>query len=284
MSIQSITVLMNRAWLLYEQSRSSLALREITQVLGLDPEYAKAHSLRGLCLDATDKYEEGLEAIQLAIALDPNNPEYYYHLAYVYKRNLDWVAANRAINQAIKLAPENVCFRVELADIAKSLSYEDLTKLEQILPNLDLGIDLILTPGAHRRVLLESIVILVNRALELSPENFNALYLRLIAFSGLNHLTELKAGCQELLAINPNDARAHYMMGICCQQNLQWAESINFFQTALSIQPIFPAASYSLNHSHEKLAELQQVQTQFKSMFRLPCSTLTWNISQTQNL
>jgi tetratricopeptide (TPR) repeat protein len=91
------------------------------------------------------------------------------------------------------------------------------------------------------------------------PENISALYLQLDSFYGLNRLTELEAGCDRLLSIDPNHAPTYNLMGLLYQQRQQWAESIEFFKIALKIQPNLTSAHHNLNHSYNMIAKTYEL-------------------------
>ena len=110
----------------------------------------------------------------------------------------------------------------------------------------------------YAQALKETVIDQANRLLELDPENISALYLQLDSFYGLNRLTELEAGCDRLLSIDPNHAPTYNLMGLLYQKRQQWAE-IKFFKIALNIQPDLTPAHHNLNHSHTRIAKTYEL-------------------------
>jgi tetratricopeptide (TPR) repeat protein len=275
MNIPPISHRMKRAWLLYRQKRFTLALAEISEVLSIEPEHDEAHSLRGLCLASTSNYEEGLAAIQTAIAIDPDQAYSYYYLAHVQEWHGDLVLAKQAIDRAIKLEPENPHFRLTLARIVASLSDQDLARIEKLLPALDLEIALSLPPGTYRQALKELVISLADRVLEVDPENIDALYLRLDSFYLLNRLIELEAGCYQLLEINPNHAPTYNMIGLIYQKRQDWSESIRFFKSALNIQPDLAMAYSNLSYSCNMIDKTYDLLFSMECRFELAKNSCT---------
>jgi len=177
---------LERARLLYQQKRYDLSLKEIIEVLSVEPRHDEAHILRGLCLTLTDNQQEGLKAVQRAISINPESPYAYNCLAYIYQILGDLVAAKNAVDRAIALEPTNPNFRLRLAQIVNAISYHDKTQLKPLLLALNLEVNLSLTPNAQFHALNKIVIHLADRVLEIDPKNVDALYLRLNALYALN--------------------------------------------------------------------------------------------------
>jgi tetratricopeptide (TPR) repeat protein len=249
MNIPSIADRMKRAWLLFGLTRYHLSLVEVTKILSLDPECAQAHSLCGLCLARIDKHEEAIAAIKCAITIAPEEACYHQHLAIAYLECENFDAAKQAIDRAIEIEPQDALFWLTMAQITHALAGCALTNYAQAL----------------REIVIDQ----ADRSLELDPENISALYLRLDSFYELNRLTELEAGCARLLSIDPNHAPTYNLMGLLYQKRQQWAESVEFFEIALNIQPDLTPAHHNLDHSHTKIAETYELLCSMERRFEL---------------
>jgi tetratricopeptide (TPR) repeat protein len=98
---------LERALLLYQQSRHDLAEAELRQALAADPQDGYAHALLGLCLAHRESFEDATDEVQQAIHLAPDFPFAHFARAHVlYDRNR-FAEALPAINEAIRLEPEN---------------------------------------------------------------------------------------------------------------------------------------------------------------------------------
>jgi tetratricopeptide (TPR) repeat protein len=240
--MQSVTERMKRAWILWEQRRPQLAMLEITEVLGQEPEHAEAHALLGLCLALEQQYERGLAEISVAITIDPEQSYWHWYLAMAYRWQGEIVTAKRSIDRAIRLEPGRVEFHIELAQLLSLAQQQSPAELDKILPDLDLDIDL-LQPARNWQLRLQDIVRAVaERALHLDPENTTALELRMEALYGLQRRAEAEEAAHQLLRIDPNRAGAYNMLGIIHQYHQRWPESVQSLQMALSLQPNMEAA------------------------------------------
>jgi tetratricopeptide (TPR) repeat protein len=144
----------------------------------------------------------------------------------------------------------NSNFQLQLGYVLNILCYFSDTRVEKILPKLNLGIDLSLTPKAQFQALYQLIIRIADRVLEIDPEDVDALYLQLEVLKKLNHLKELETSCYKLLQIDPNHIMTYNMLGVIYQKRQRWSESIKFFKMALSIDPNFLGANVSLNISY----------------------------------
>jgi Flp pilus assembly protein TadD len=75
---------LERAILLFQQSRYEMAETELAQALGIDPHDAYAHALLGLCLAQRDQFEDATAEVRQAIHLQPDFPFAHYAHARVF--------------------------------------------------------------------------------------------------------------------------------------------------------------------------------------------------------
>ena len=76
---------LERAVLLYQQSRHDLAEAELRQALAHDPQDAYAHALLALCLAAREKFDAAIAEARQAIHLAPDFPfAHYAHARVLY--------------------------------------------------------------------------------------------------------------------------------------------------------------------------------------------------------
>ncbi|MDR1113143.1 MAG: tetratricopeptide repeat protein, partial [Bacteroidales bacterium] len=83
------------------------AITAFTQVIGLDPNHARAYSNRGIAYRNKGDYDRAIADYNQAIRLDPNHANAYYSrgIAYHYKGDYDRAIAD--YNQAIRLDPNH---------------------------------------------------------------------------------------------------------------------------------------------------------------------------------
>lgn len=98
---------LERALLLFQQSRYDMAETELRQALAQDPDDPYAHALLGLCLSHREAYQEATQETQMAIHKSPDFPfAHYAHAHVLYDRNR-FSEALPAVNEAIRLNPES---------------------------------------------------------------------------------------------------------------------------------------------------------------------------------
>lgn len=247
MNIHSITDRINRAWLLFDLTCYQLSLLETIQVLGVEPECAEAHSLHGLCLVNMNQHKAGIAAIKYAIAIDPDEACYHQHLALAYLECENFGVARQSIDRAIELDPQDVISWLITAQITNAVACY-----------MDTGYSLIL----HETAIYQA-----DRALGLNPRNVNALYIKLSSLYKLDRMTELEAGCDRLLSIEPNHAPTYNLIGLLHQQRQQWGRSIGFFRIALNIQPNLTLAQSNLSHSYSRIAKTYDILSSMQHRF-----------------
>jgi tetratricopeptide (TPR) repeat protein len=108
---------LERALLLFQQSRHEMAEDELRQALATDPNNAYAHALLGLCLAHREKFEEAAQETRQAIHMAPDfSFTYYAHAQVLFDRNR-FPEALTAINEAIRLDPDDADYHAVLANI-----------------------------------------------------------------------------------------------------------------------------------------------------------------------
>jgi tetratricopeptide (TPR) repeat protein len=100
-----MSVMLQRANLLFEQERYTDAADAVRQHLASDPENAGAHRLLALCLVNQNKLQEATDHAQQAIGLDPTDPYSHYTLAAVLLKRNRYPEAQAAVQRAITIEP-----------------------------------------------------------------------------------------------------------------------------------------------------------------------------------
>lgn len=94
-------------------------------------------------------YQRAIELFKKAIQRDSNNPTYYYKLSVTYARNNNVKQAIMAVEEALKLRPDNSLYQQHLQilkgrEMAKQAmeEVEAGTSIEKVLPLLEASIHL----------------------------------------------------------------------------------------------------------------------------------------------
>lgn len=207
-----MSVELDRAFILFEQSRHELAEQELHQELMYDPENPSAHALLGLCLAERGEYSEATEEAQAAIRLAPDLGLSHYALASILQDRDQLEDAADAIREAIRLDPEQADYHGLLASIA-----------------YDQG---------HWHEALEA----VEQGLGYDPEHVMCRNLRAMILVKLGRGAEANASIEAALSMDPENAITHANQGWVRLREGDAAHALEHFRAALQIDPDFAMA------------------------------------------
>jgi tetratricopeptide (TPR) repeat protein len=196
-----------RARLLFSQSRYDLAEKELRQALSEAPESGSAHALLALCLSQQKRRPEAIEAGESAVGLAPDLAFCHYALAealFRADRNRD---AARAIDSAIELDPTDAnCFALRAA-----ISFDDRD-----------------WPAALSAA---------DQGLALDPEHDGCTNLRAMALVQLGRKTEARTTIAGALERDPESGLSHANQGWTLLHQGKPKEALIHFREALRINP-----------------------------------------------
>jgi tetratricopeptide (TPR) repeat protein len=198
---------LERALMLYQQSRTELAEGELRQALTAEPQDAYAHALLGLCLAQREKFEDATDETRQAIHLAPDfSFAHYAHAHVLYERNR-FPEALGAINEAIRLDPENADQYALLANIhlQEQRWLDALNAAEQ--------------------------------GLQFNPEHVGCTNLRAMAMVKLGRKAEAGRTIDTALAKNPENALTHANQGWTLLEQGQPKPAAEHFREALRLDP-----------------------------------------------
>jgi len=168
----------------------------------LSPTSVEAQHLRGAALAALGRDQEAQLAYQLALALDPDDPETLRAVADFYI-NGKGERGRDALRLGLELAQRG-SRRAEARRRRNPPLVADLAVLEAQALN-DLG----RSDEALSRV---------NAALRIAPGRGDALHEKGVALFDLSRFAEAKTTLQKALGIQPDDAYTHQMLGLTLEQ------------------------------------------------------------------
>ncbi len=165
------------------------------KALELSPGLAEAHASRGLALSLSKQYDAASAEFEKAIRLDPKLYEghYYYALARFGEGN--YREAYRLFMQASAVRPED--FQAAALGALSLAALDDPGEMD-----------------AYRSALA-----IMERHLELNPEDARALYLGSNALYKLGDVPRAEAWAERALAVDPNDAGVLY--NVACAFGVQ---------------------------------------------------------------
>ncbi|HET9626436.1 MAG TPA: metallopeptidase family protein [Kofleriaceae bacterium] len=168
----------------------------------LSPTSVEAQHLRGAALAALGREQEAQTAYALALALDPDDPETLRAVADFYI-NGKGERARDALRLGLELAQRG-SRRAEARRRRNPPLVADLAVLEaQALNDLGRSDEALTRIGA---------------ALRISPSRGDALHEKGVALFDLSKFADAKVVLQKALAIQPDDAYTHQMLGLTLEQ------------------------------------------------------------------
>ena len=198
---------LERALLLYQQSRYEPAEQEIRAALGEQPQDAFAHALLGLCLMQREKLVEAATATAQAIHLGPDLAYAHYAHALVAMHRNRFDESLVAINEAIRLEPTEAHQYALLANLhLQSARWpEALAAAEQ--------------------------------GLQFDPEDSTCTNLRAMAMVRLGRKEEAGQSIDASLAKNPQNSHTHANMGWTLLHQGNPKKAAEHFREALRLDP-----------------------------------------------
>ena len=198
---------LERALLLYQQSRHELAENELRQALAAEPRDEYAHALLGLCLAQREQFKEATEEAQQAIHLAPDFPFAHYALAHILHDRHRNDEALAAINEAIRLDSSDADHFALLSQIHVS---------ERRWPSA-----------------LEA----AEQGLQLDAEHVGCTNLRAIALVKLGRKAEAGATIDAALAKAPENSVTHANQGWTLLERGDPKKALEHFREALRLDP-----------------------------------------------
>ncbi len=198
---------LERAQLLFEQSRYPQAAEELQQVVAEDPENAYAHALLALTLSEMGKPKFALDSAKQTIALAPDWDYSYYVMSIILFEQDKIRESKSAIMQAIEIEPEDERYFALLSNI----HYQ----------NKDWQLS------------LEA----AEEGLRINSENVQCANLRAMALTQLGRKEEAGITIKSALHKDPENALTHANQGWTLLQQGDHNSAMNHFKEALRLDP-----------------------------------------------
>ncbi|XP_064466243.1 dnaJ homolog subfamily C member 7-like isoform X5 [Ornithodoros turicata] len=204
---------------LYKQKKYEEALRLYTEAIGLSPESAAYYANRAACYMMTSSYRPALEDSQKAVRLDPNFVKGHLREAKCHVALGDPSAATRSIQRVKELDPTNSALPKELKTI-------------EILQHF-------ITEGdkAYEKQDYRKVVYCMDRALQqaVACTKFKLVKAECLAF--LNRVSEAREIANDMMRLEPTNADAMYVRGICLYYEDNIDKAFQHFQQVLRLAP-----------------------------------------------
>ena len=214
-----VTALLDRANLLLEQGRHKDAEKQIKQVLEQEPNNDHALSILARCYMNNDEVDKGIEIINKAIAIAPNESFYFYLLGFGYFQKDMVLPAKTNLQKAIQLDPYNPEYFGMLSFI-----FLNEKEYDEALAN-------------------------ANEGLELDPENITCLNARARALNKLKRTGEAIDTIGDSLSKDPDNKFTHATIGWNYFERGDQKKAAHHFREALRNDPNYESARLGLKES-----------------------------------
>ncbi|MCT7952449.1 tetratricopeptide repeat protein [Ancylothrix sp. C2] len=222
-----------KAWLVrgYDEFRRGEyeeAIESLNQAIAIQPDNYLAFSLRAVSQDKLGRYEEAIESLNQAIAIQPDDHEAFYNRAILQANLGRYEEAIDSYNQAIAIQPD-----FHEAFYNRGVSQAKLGRYEEAIDSF-------------------------NQAITIKPDKHEAFYNRGISQNNLGRYEEAIDSYNQAIAIQPDKHEAFNNRGNL-QNNLgRYEEAIDSFNQAIAIQPDFHQPFNNRGVSQAKLGRYEE--------------------------
>ena len=202
---------------------------------------AADHSRLGTEYSEQGDFGKALDEFEMAIELDPDDPEFHRNLGTLYLRQRMFEEAVTSYEKAIELNPG---FGEAHGDLAGA--YFSAGRIPEAIAAAEKGIELnpeyamsynnlAVTYGSLGDT--EQAITLLEQAIQLNPYNDNAHYNLGYFYEILGQINEAIPRYQEAIRINPDYADAHQNLGFIYANLGQFDDAIYYWDKTLEIEP-----------------------------------------------
>ena len=242
------------------------AITAFNKAIELNPEYARAYSVRGFAYAKTDQPQKGIKDCDKAIELKPNYAEAYINRGFAYYKSRYYDQAIKDVDRAIEINPKSdkayhvrgLCY---LADKAYSKAIENFDMAIKLNPKWGY-------PYSNRCVAyhmsgkagLENIKD-CDRAIEINPYNNEFYVNRGIAFLNFKKYQVALADLNKAIDMDSKYVRAYFNRGLVFYHLNKFQEAINDLKVFIESNPNFSLenAYYFRALSYEKLNRKEEM-------------------------
>ncbi|MFO7665035.1 MAG: tetratricopeptide repeat protein [Desulfobacterales bacterium] len=242
------------------------AITAFSKAIELNPEYARAYSVRGLAYAKADQPQKGINDCNKAIELMPNNAGAYINRGFAYFKSRYYDQAINDVNRAIEINPKSdrayqVRGLCHLAEKAYSQAIENFDMAIKLNPNWGYPYsNRCLAYHMSGKAGLENIKD-CDRAIEINPYNNEFYVNRGIAFINLKKYPDALADLNKAIDMNSKYVRAYFNRGIVLYHLNNFQEAINDLNLFIGSNPHFALenAYYFRALSYEKLNRKEEL-------------------------
>lgn len=255
------------------------AIELINQAIALDSTVANFYSSLGGALSGQGQWAEAIANFNRALTLDPNHLEAHYNLGNLLRHHQQWAQAAQHYRQYLALNPNEATVHHYLGSVLLSQRQisEAVKCYQQALalqPN-DAEINHNLGYALAEWGKFSKAVDYYHRALALAPNNAQTHKNLGDVLRTQGHLNKAIVSYQQALALNPSDADTYNNLGTVFSQMGHLSKAIKCFQQALQLAPDFAEAGSNLASSLLYQGFIQQAISYYQQILAARPNALT---------
>jgi tetratricopeptide (TPR) repeat protein len=234
----------------------------IRRAIALNPQQSNYYYNLGAVTSRSGRQEEAISACQKAIELDPNDANAYYGLGIALRDQKQLDEAIAAYTKAIDLDPNYATAYNNLGNALRDQKQLDeaiaaYTKAIDLDPN-DATAYYNLGNALSDQKQLDEAIAAYTKAIDLNP-NYATAYNNLgNALSDQKQLDEAIAAYTKAIDLDPNDATAYYNLGNALSDQKQLDEAIAAYTKAIDLNPNYANAYYNLGNALRDQKQLDE--------------------------
>ena len=226
-------------WLYQEIGDFAAAAGEFEQAVKAEPESAQAYSHLGTALARQEKYADAIKAFERAVQLNPKLDRAVLNLGSAIQVNGGQRAVLQERLMAVRQNPESGLARMLLgqAYLLNDQSAEaerELRRAIELIPDVATA-HYYLGQSLHRTGKLPEALEQLSAAVKLSPDTTEFQMERATVLLKMGRLDDAVSTLRQLVARNPADGPAHYMLGRALQQDGHESEARDEFRQSADL-------------------------------------------------
>jgi len=242
---------------LLESGNAGGAMSLFERAIAINPRYDRAWIAIGEVHQRRKAYDDARIAYEKAIEINPGEPKAWSGLAEVYQQTRDLPRAIDAMKKAVEVALikgprlNNLGLLYEQADNLDDAiaAFQDAIAIEPLVGEYHMNLGVALDRADRTEEAIDEFQIAVQR----SPDNVEAWENLTALLIRLRRFDEAFAACREAVVRDVRSAQVLNTFGGLLVRQGRLGEAIAQFESALRLDPDYPAAEHNLMQANEAM-------------------------------
>jgi tetratricopeptide (TPR) repeat protein len=212
----------NKGAALAEQGNYDEAIKSFDKALDINPQYADAWNNKGLAFVNQKNYDEAIKSFDKALDINPQYARVWYNRGAVLGNQKNYDEAIKSFDKALDINPQYAGAWYNRGNaLLNQRNYDEAIK--------SFNRALVIT-GKNKEALP-----LVEKSLELDPNNTAALHTKGIIFLNYNNYIEAEKWFDKVLKLDPYDVDGWYDKARCLIRQSKIENSLNHLEKAIRL-------------------------------------------------